>query len=181
MNADKVFKIALRYLRKNYINFCFFVERDLVWIIQLCLIKIIQKFQFPYKVFYNYSFEKNEFVDLVILNENGFVEVAAEFKYEPSHKRKDIPESRFPVCSWNEICKDVKRAQELINNKKVKIAYAILIDEGGYWYSKKNKKCFSVGEWINWKNDIWVHIVRISLDEEVKIGDKKSSIKEYFL
>src|SRR5690242_16270653 len=96
MEATELFENAIGWLQQNYANFQFFVERDVVWTIQMYLIKQIKERDLPYKVFNDFPIlpgsRRSLSADIAILNsnENDLVEVAAEFKYEPSHRRSDV-------------------------------------------------------------------------------------------
>lgn len=58
------------------------------------------------------------------MDENDIAEVAAEFKYEPSHRRNDILRSKFPVVFWNDdgVGKDIdiEGIHEFVSNEKQK-------------------------------------------------------------
>ena len=70
-------------------------------------------------------------VDLAIVNQGQIIEVAAEFKYEPFHRRQDICRHKLPVVFWtgkSGVGKDVERVRDFIAAGKAKIAYA-----GQFW------------------------------------------------
>ncbi|NHZ71726.1 MAG: hypothetical protein GWP17_01410 [Aquificales bacterium] len=102
--AEKIFSDTLIWLENNYGQFRFWMERDLVWTVQNRLIHAIQDRNLSYKVFNDYpmfpSENRREFADLVILDADNQVQIAIEFKYEPSHQRDDILPSKFPVVPW---------------------------------------------------------------------------------
>ena len=94
MEASELFENAIAWLKDNYGQFQFFVERDLVWTVQTYLFSQIKEYGLPYRVFNDYPIlpgnRRSLCADLAILNTDSLVEVAAEFKYEPSHTRGDI-------------------------------------------------------------------------------------------
>lgn len=135
--ANELFLESLNWLRASYERFTFYVERDVVWTIQQDLITRIRVRDLPLSVFNDYPICKvnrhSIRADLVILSrETQQVEVAVEFKYEPSHKRTDIPKSKFPVVDWkNEVIgKDTTRIRKFVEDGLTPMAYALLIDEG---------------------------------------------------
>lgn len=164
VEAAKLFESAMEWLQKNYRNYRFFTERDIVWTLQTHIMKLIGRQRLDYQVFNNYSLSSNKSnkhsrvsTDLAIISPNG-VEVAAEFKYEPSHDRKDkdIKRGKFPVVSWDDpnwsVVKDVKRIREYTEKGWVRIAYSIFIDEGSY-FSKKKKPPHG-SEWRDWGSGV---------------------------
>ncbi|MEO9028979.1 MAG: hypothetical protein ABI413_09205 [Ktedonobacteraceae bacterium] len=140
MEASELFENAIVWLRQNYAQFQFFAERDVVWTLQLYLIRQINECNLPYRVFHGYTItfddRSTKNVDLVILNEKGTVEVAAEFKYEPSHHRKDFLKTKFPVVLWPEAVKDVVGVQNIADQRKASAAYSVLVDEGRHFLYK---------------------------------------------
>lgn len=145
-SATKLFEEAILLLRANYNNYRFFTERDIVWTVQSYLIKTIEKEKLPYKVMNDYAMlpgkRRSISTDIAILN-NDHPELVAEFKYEPAHKREDIPSNKFPVVFWNEgVLKDIERINKFTNkdfagDKATKVAYALFIDEGSYFQHKE--------------------------------------------
>ena len=64
------------------------MERDVVWTLQKHLIATLREQHLPYAVFNDFPMVPGKHralsADLVIVNRDGVVEVAAGFKYEPS-------------------------------------------------------------------------------------------------
>jgi hypothetical protein len=154
------FEDSIAWLRQNYASFCFFVERDIVWTLQTHMINQIYEQQLAYRVFNDYPMlpgsRRSLSADLAILSaDNGNVDVAVEFKYEPSHKRKDIMPSKFPVVFWGSdgVGKDVQRIQEFVSTGHAKKACSIFIDEGGAFH---HRPAHPGSRWIEWRNGIWV-------------------------
>ena len=95
---------------------------------------------------------------MVVLDDAGNIELAAEFKYEPSYVRNasfggDIPETKFPVVSWDEVEKDVQRVEDYVSTKRARVAYLVFIDEGGR-FSRREAPPGS--DWKEWGNDFYV-------------------------
>ena len=82
-------------LPEQYRQFEFWAERDVVWTPQTRLRRIIGERQLRYEVFNDYPLlpgpRRGRSADLVIRDsQTREVLVAAEFKYEPSHRRAEI-------------------------------------------------------------------------------------------
>ena len=86
MEAIELFESTIEWLRSQYAGYRFFTERDVVWTIQLRMLEEIERTHLPYRVVNEYRLGGPR-ADLVVLA-GGSVEVAVEFKYEPSHARK---------------------------------------------------------------------------------------------
>jgi hypothetical protein len=84
MKADDLFDDALEWLKENYGSFRFFVERDVVWTVQLRLLEVIAKQNLSFQIFNDYPIlpgsRRSLSADLVILDDSGAIMLAAEFK-----------------------------------------------------------------------------------------------------
>ncbi len=162
MEATKLFEDTIEWLRCQYRGYRFFTERDIVWTVQTRMMEEIERADLPYRVFNEYRLGGPR-ADLVILGGDS-VEVAAEFKYEPSHDRKadrggDIWSSKLNPSAvfWSDpngsVTKDVRRVQEYVEQGKAKTAYSIFIDEGGHfrWRDPPHGS-----EWIDWTGGVSV-------------------------
>ena len=155
MNAAELFESTiLTWLRKNYKKHKFFTERDVVWTVQTHIMKELKNNDLPYRVFNDHRIPSSRRrTDLAIPDKSSCsIEVAIEFKYEPSHSRKgkDIFEGKFPVVAWgkNGIATDMQRIRKYLADRTSKIAYLVFIDEGGC-FQKRTPPCGS--EWIDWE------------------------------
>jgi len=157
--ATELFEETLRWLRRNYVRFRFFAERDVVWTAQVRLIEAIEQEQLPFRVFNEYPMlagkRRSLSAELAILGQDSLVELAAEFKYEPAHSRDDIQRQKFPVVFWgrNGVGKDVERVQAFVETGRAEVAYAVFIDEGGYF---RKRPPHPGSEWVDWGNGVWV-------------------------
>lgn len=160
MTPTELFQSAIETLGRQYSTYRFFTERDVVWTVQLQIIGDIERLGLPYRVFNDYGMGQRQRADLVILDAEDNVEVAAEFKYEPSHDRDarfggDIPQTKFPVVFWDDksggVVKDTQRVQEYVSSGRAKAAYSIFIDEGGHftWRSAPTGS-----RWTEWDNGV---------------------------
>jgi hypothetical protein len=159
ISARHLFEDSLNWLKGNYSTFQFYTERDIVWTIQLNLIEQISKEGLPYKVFNDYGIlpgkRRSLSTDIAILNKEGVVEVAVEFKYEPSHERANIPKKKFPVVFWGKegVGKDIQRIKDFVEKDVAKKAYSIFIDEGGHF---RHRTPHPGSHWIEWGNGVSV-------------------------
>ena len=163
MEASDLFESALRWLQGRYAGFRFFAERDVVWTLQLRISQEIERAGLRYRVFNDYTISRGIRADIVILDGDS-VEVAAEFKYEPSHARRadsggDIWPSKLDpsVVFWTgdgSVEKDVQRVHKYIEQHNAKVAYSIFIDEGSHfsWRPPHPRS-----KWIDWGRDVSVH------------------------
>jgi len=168
MEAQEIFKETLEWMKNDYHNpeHRFFKERDIVWVMQKHLLKIIEEKRLPYKVLNDYTMRRkgrhSVSCDLVIMR-GGDKLLAIEFKYEPDHNRiynpigekqdGDIYKGKFPVVSWKSIIKDMERVTEFVSKDRWQIGLSIFVDEGAY-YKKKNPS----PKWDTWGNDVPVLI-----------------------
>ena len=168
MSATELFENAMDWLREHYGEYRFFAERDVVWTVQKHILATIEDAQLPYRVFNDLTISKGIRADLAILDA-GSIEVAVEFKYEPSHSRSterggDIwPTKLDPsVVFWTgagSVAKDVQRTREYVEQGKAKAAYSVFIDEGGE-FSHRNPHPGS--EWRDWGEGRWALWSRVT-------------------
>ena len=156
MEATELFDDTIEWLRRQYAGYRFFAERDIVWTVQLHLLNEIERAGLPYRIVNEHKLGGPR-ADLAVLDGDS-VEVAAEFKYEPSHDRKadrggDIwssklnPSAVFWSDSSGSVTKDIRRVQEYVEQGKAKTAYSIFIDEGGHFRWRDPPRG---SEWIDW-------------------------------
>jgi len=157
--AADLFEQALEWLRQNYSALRFFVERDVVWTVQSRIAQQIAQAQLPYKVFNDHPVlpgnRRHIAADIAILDaKTGALEVVAEFKYEPSHQRTDILEQKLPVVFWRQgVIEDTARIRQFVQQGGARVAFAVFIDEGGYF---RNHTPPPASEWKDWGNGTWV-------------------------
>lgn len=150
--SEELLLSTMEWIKSRYPEFRFVMERDLVWTIQKQLVDLISANQLPLRVYNDYpmlpSTHRSLSVDLAIVNDKNLVELAVEFKFEPSHKRKDITSGKFPVVSKEGVQKDILRAYEFIEKEKADVTYSVFLDEGGYFLTKIHSDHQS--RWIDW-------------------------------
>lgn len=165
MDAAALFENAMDWLRDSYTEHRFFVERDVVWTAQLRLLQEAERAKLPYRILNDYTLFEGTRADLAILNGDA-VEVAAEFKYEPSRARSDeFGGGKFPVVDWRSVERDVLRVRDYVAQGKAKIAYSVLIDEGGHFAGGAPHPG---SEWRNWGNGVWALWTKVGGDVAYK-------------
>lgn len=174
MDAVELFEDSLTWLRVNYRSYRFFMERDIVWTLQLHLRDLIRLHAADYRVFHNHRIVERQNADLAILKADNSVEVAAEFKYEPAHNRKtvDIGPGKLDVVFWKEgVVADVERTRRFVAEGRAATAYAILIDEGGHfrWREPPHES-----QWIDWGGGVFVLWTRFGVGAPTPLADRTS-------
>jgi len=78
MEASELFENAIAWLKDNYGQFQFFVERDIVWTLQQYLVSQIKEYGLPFRIFNDYPIlpgnRRSLCADLAILNTDSLVE-----------------------------------------------------------------------------------------------------------
>ena len=162
MEASELFEDAMRWLRGCYGEYRFFTERDVVWTIQQRIACEIRRTGAPYRVFNDHTILPRIRTDLAILSGDS-IEVAVEFKYEPSHIRRadrggDIwPTKLDPsVVFWTgdgSVEKDAQRIADYVGKKRTMSAYLVFVDEGGRF---RHRDPFPDSEWVDWEAGVSV-------------------------
>lgn len=157
--AADFFEQTLEWLRQNYSAYRFFVERDVVWTVQTIVAQQISEGHLPFKVFNDHPVlpgnRRHISADLALLDaQAGAIDLVAEFKYEPSHQRTDILKQKLPVVLWREgVMEDIARIRQFAQQGGARVAYAVFIDEGGYY---RNRTPPPGSEWREWGDGSWV-------------------------
>jgi hypothetical protein len=176
--AEGLFGDALVWLGKTYSEHRFFLERDLVWTLQRHIIRAIEEHSLPYRVYGDYpmpsGLHRSQSADVAILDDSNTVLLAAEFTYEPDHKRVDYPVGRFPLCPWGDIEKDWSKVKRFVRHGKAQVAYAVLVDEGGYF---RTRVAPGGVVWLRWSSEgrpkAGALVLRVSSGQEN--GNRNSS------
>jgi len=153
--AAAIFEETIRWLRSNYDQFRFFNERDVVWTAQQALDRAIRERGAALRVVHDYPIlpgtRRSLTADIALIAPEGKVEVAAEFKFEPSHTRDDIWPSKInpSVVFWGAdgVGGDVERIHRFIMQGVAKVAYSVFIDEEGYF---RKRAPHAQSQWIDW-------------------------------
>jgi hypothetical protein len=142
---------ALKWLGAHYFDFEFFYERDIVWTLQCELNRRVRQECLPLRICHDIPMLPPRRTDLALVRDAAMpeVEVAIEFKYEPSHARSDIPQSKLPVCFWDRdgVLEDTRRIREFVAQNKAYVAMALFIDEGGHFAHRHPPEGSNWEEW----------------------------------
>lgn len=138
--AARLYEDAINWLQRNYSSYRFFAERDIVWTLQLHLLREIERQHLHLKVFDNHKMPNKTQVDLAILEQSaGSVLFVAELKYEPDHARADISSGKLSPSKvfWDSemnhgVVQDINRIETLIDRGFSEVGYVTFIDEGGH-------------------------------------------------
>lgn len=165
--AEDLFRDTLAWLGADYGRQVFYVERDLAYTLQSHLVQRVESEHLPYRIYNDYpmiaGLRRSLSADLAIVSSSNEALVAAEFKYEPCHRRLDLLQNKLPVTVWAGIKKDTTRAVEFVNLNKTKVAYAVCVDEGNH-LAKRDLSIYQEHlHWTGWphhNHQIAVHISR---------------------
>ena len=141
------------WLQDHYSEFEFWVERDLVWTVQSHLGQVIKERGLPYSVINDYpmlpGIGRARSADLVIRDADKAVLVAVECQYEPAHGRADLLPAKLPVVFWGNhgVAKDIERIRKFVEQGAARVAFAVFIDEGGYF---RHRPAHPGAEWRGW-------------------------------
>lgn len=142
---------AIRAMRSTYRVVPFFVERDVVWTVQRWLLDEVARLGLPFDVRTEHAMEPGPrralAADLAVLNRGGAVIAAVEFKYEPSHRRGDIPKTKFPVVEWAAVVSDFDRVRRWSAEGRCVVGLALFIDEGGHFRHREAPPCSAWHDW----------------------------------
>jgi hypothetical protein len=134
--------LALDWLRDAYREHRFFKERDVEAALQKRMTELFEERRSDWRVFENHRVPGKQ-LDLAVVDRRrpSGVALGVEVKYEPDHARggQDMrgDTAKFPVCSLDEITQDVRAVQRRVTDGVIAIGYALLIDEAGYWRSRR--------------------------------------------
>lgn len=146
---------ALDWLRETYGERRFFKERDVEAALQQRMTELFEERRSDWRVYENHRLPGKQ-LDLAVVDRHQPREVALgiELKYEPDHARagEDMrgDTAKFPVCLADEIEKDIHQVERCVRERLIKVGYALLLDEGGYWRTRHTPPG---GDCTVWGND----------------------------
>jgi hypothetical protein len=153
--APALFAEAVAWLRDHYGQFEFWVERDLVWTVQTHLRRLVGERGLSYLVFNDYPMlagpRRSLSADLAIRDQRTGAMLAAEFKYEPGHRRPEFMAApgKLPVVVWGAegVAKDVARIRAFVEAGAASVAFALFIDEGRHF---RHRPAHPDSTWVDW-------------------------------
>ena len=105
----------------------------------------------PFRVFNDYAVVKGPrrglCCGIAIVDQSNKVKLAAEFKYEPDHRRQDILRQKLPVVGWVDMQKDITRIRTFVDAGAIESGYTIFIDEGGFF---RHRDAHTGSDWVDW-------------------------------
>jgi hypothetical protein len=156
---------SLAWLRTSYGEHRFFLERDIVWTVQRKIAQLLVERRLHFRVFNDDPIvpgpRRSLTTDVAIVDCDGVIGVAMEFKYEPSHVRRDVdiwPSKFMPtVVFWGKegVGGDITRVQNFVAEGRARFACSVFIDEGNYFHSRYSVP-HPFSKWLDWGNDTWV-------------------------
>ena len=155
LTASALIEEALDWLREHYSLFEFSVERDLVWTVQTHLRRVVLERGLPYLVLSDYPMlagsRRSVCADLVIRDKPTGAVVAAEFRYEPAHRRTEFlaMPGKLPAAVWGAegVAKDVSRSRAFVEQGAASAAFAVFVDEGRYF---RHRPAHPGSQWVDW-------------------------------
>ena len=155
LSGSALIEEAVDWLREHYAQFEFWVQRDLVWTVQTHLRRLVGERGLPYLVLNDYPMlagtRRALSADLVVRDRPTGDMVAAEFKYEPAHRRTEFMATpgKLPVVVWGAegVAKDLGRIREFVEAGAASAAYAVFIDEGRYF---RHRPPHPGSRWVDW-------------------------------
>lgn len=151
-DAAAIFEDAVAWLREHYEEY--WKERDLVCSVQRHLKRLLADRKVPYQVLHEYPMllgYKKVLCDLVIRDSSKTVLVAAEFKYEPAHRRPEFlaMPGKIPVVFWDKqgVGEDISKAATYKLQGSAQAAFSIFIDEGGHF---RHRTPHPGSSWVDW-------------------------------
>jgi hypothetical protein len=150
-----MFQRAFDELVRGYDGWRFFCERDIEWTLQRTLWRDIDRLALPLAAFNQYPILPGQHLDLALTRpsllgaafgatSSSAIPVGVELKYEPSHARRDIAPSKFDVCDYNAVMRDVDRITAWLDGGRIDEGFAVFIDEGGRF---SHRPAHPRGEW----------------------------------
>ena len=155
IRSAELFERAFDELVRDYDSCRFFCERDIEWTLQRTLWRDIERRGLPLAAFNQYAIAPGQWLDLAVRSHSllaaslgatssSAIPVGIELKYEPSHSRRDIAPSKFDVCDFNAVLRDVDRVEAWVAAGRIEEGFAVLVDEGGRFH---RRPAHPLGEW----------------------------------
>ena len=141
-NPEAVLLVALDWLRDTYGEHRFFKERDVEAVLQRRMNELFEERRSDWRVYDNHRVPGKQ-LDLAVVDRRrpATVPLGVELKYEPDHGRAGADmrgdTAKFPVCFADEIARDVASVRRCVAEGLVDVGYALLLDEGGYWRTRR--------------------------------------------
>ena len=155
-SLSSLFAESLAWLQNNYRSYRFFMERDIVWMLQTHMVEEAKRQRLPVSIYDNHTIAVGKQVDIAIIKKDGSIDTAVEIKYEPDHQRADLDISAGKLLpsrvDWNTpksggVEPDIERVRVFVKKGLANHGCFVLFDEGSH-FAKMPLPQGSV--WINW-------------------------------
>ena len=141
--AKDIFDMALEEVKCHFTEYQFMVNRDLAWILQKKMGRLIEEHGLPLEVYHDYPLEKgccdrkeNEWVIVSqgtnyrdIFSLKTCAELVIRVLFEPSKNRSDICEHHLPRILVPQLTHDIETIESLVVNHRSREGICLLIDE----------------------------------------------------
>lgn len=143
MVGKEIFFLALEEIKREYPDYEFMVSRDVTWILQKKMNRLIEEKELPFELYQDYPLEKgcrehkeNELVLVTqgtnykdLFSGKAQAELVIRVLFEPSRLRQDICVHHLPKVLVTQLTENIRKVQSLVESNKSKEAVSILIDE----------------------------------------------------
>ncbi len=162
-DAVRIFESALDWLRDHYDDYLFRKEEDVVTVLWGQMVRMAGEENLPLVIDYEQNFPVSFGrlqCDIVVFGPGRKLLLCVEVKYEPARSRPDIvnralkhsrPEHLLPGHGLKGHRCDIERIPYYVQEVGAEIAYAVLVDENSYHFSRMSKEQIPGGtSWIKW-------------------------------
>ncbi len=163
-SAKDIFFMAVSEIKLHYPEYGFMVNRDLAWILQKKMNRLIEENGVALELYHDYPLEKgcrerkdDELVIVLqgtnyrdILGSKSQAELVIRVLFEPSKKRSDICNHHLPRILITQLTDHIEKTQSIVQSGRSKEAICLLIDE----YSRHRHQIIQNQNiiWTTWGN-----------------------------
>ncbi len=161
---EELVESSLGWLSEHYWDQPFWLERDLVWMLQKCLADAAERTEAGVRVLHNFRTSAGH-VDLAVVREDQPL-IIIECKYEPARNRPDFVSQRLdqPVVFWdhNGVLEDIRRVTTAVAAGEAAAGYALFFDEGGRFRHRDAPPTSRWLDWVSSRGDVAVLLTHIN-------------------
>ena len=143
MIGQEIFFMALEEIKQEYPKYEFMVSRDVTWILQKKMKRLIEEKGLPFELYQDYPLEKgcyehkeNELVLVTqgtnykeLFSGRAQAELVIRILLEPSKLRQDVCSHHLPRVLVTQLPEKIRKVQSLVHSGKTKEGISLLIDE----------------------------------------------------
>ena len=93
--------------------------------------------------------ERARRADLALVDPKGRVDVALELRWEPDHRRPDLPTAKLPQVSWKAIVGDAQRVRRWVKDGRCAVGMSVFLDEAGYYRIREAPRGTTWQDWLD--------------------------------